>query len=64
MEKIEPRFDISVNRANARQFFVSLVKDTPYNMIVHPDVKGKITLNLKDVTIPEVMDMVYNTLWL
>jgi MSHA biogenesis protein MshL len=60
VEKIEPRFDISVDRAYARQFFVSLVKDTPYNMIVHPDVKGKITLNLKDVTIPEVMDMVYN----
>ncbi len=60
VEKIEPRFDISVDRVNARAFFVSLVKDTPYNMIVHPDVKGKVTLNLKDVTIPEVMDMVYN----
>ena len=60
VEKIEPRFDISVDRVNARAFFVSLVRDTPYNMIVHPDVKGKVTLNLKDVTIPEVMDMVYN----
>ena len=60
VEKIEPRFDISVDRVNARAFFVSLVKDTPYNMIVHPDVTGKVTLNLKDVTIPEVMDMVYN----
>ena len=60
VEKIEPRFDISVDRVSARPFFVSLVKDTPYNMIVHPDVKGKVSLNLKDVTIPEVMDMVYN----
>ena len=60
VEKIEPRFDISVDRVSAGPFFVSLVKDTPYNMIVHPDVKGKVTLNLKDVTIPEVMDMVYN----
>ena len=60
VEKIEPRFDISVNRANARQFFISLVKDTPYNMTVHQDVKGKITLDLKDVTIPEVMDVVFN----
>lgn len=58
--KIEPRFDISVNRVYARSFFSSLVKDTPYNMVVHPDVSGKITLNLKDVTIPDVMDMVYN----
>jgi len=60
VEKIEPRFDISVDRVSARPFFISLVKDTPYNMIVHPDVKGKVTLNLKDVTIPEVMAMVYN----
>ena len=60
VEKIEPRFDISVDRVSARPFFISLVKDTPYNMVVHPDVKGKVTLNLKDVTIPEVMDMAYN----
>lgn len=60
VEKIEARFDISVNRADARQFFISLVKDTPYNMVVHQDVKGKVTLNLKDVTIPEVMDTVFN----
>jgi MSHA biogenesis protein MshL len=58
--KVEPRFDIAVNKADARSFFLSLVKDTPYNIIVHPDVKGKISLNLKDVTIAEVMQMVYD----
>ncbi|MDA3868516.1 MAG: pilus (MSHA type) biogenesis protein MshL [Gammaproteobacteria bacterium] len=61
IEKIEPRFDVSVNRANARSFFISLVKGTPYNIVVHPEVTGKITLNLQDVTIPEVMEMAYNT---
>ena len=59
-ERLEPRFDIEVNRVYARSFFLSLVKDTPYNMMVHPDVKGLITLNLKDVTINEVMRMVYD----
>lgn len=59
-EKLEPRFDIEVNRVYARSFFLSLVKDTPYNMVVHPDVKGLVTLNLKDVTINQVMQMVYD----
>jgi len=59
--KVEPRFDISVHHANARSFFLSLVKNTPYNMIVQPGVKGKITLDLKDVTIPEVMEAAYDT---
>ncbi|MDT8452953.1 MAG: pilus (MSHA type) biogenesis protein MshL [Gammaproteobacteria bacterium] len=61
IEKIEPRFDVSVNRANARSFFISLVNGTPYNIVVHPEVTGKITLNLQDVTIPEVMEIAYNT---
>lgn len=55
----EQRFNIAVNNAGAKSFFVSLVKDTSYNMMVHPEVKGSITLNLKNVTIEDVMEMVY-----
>lgn len=57
---VEPRFDIKVNRAKARQFFMGLVEGSGYNMILHPKVSGRITLDLKNVTVKEVMDVVRN----
>jgi len=51
----QQRFDIDVHDMPAQKFFVGLVKDTPYNMTVNPKVKGRISLTLKNVTIPEVM---------
>ncbi|OGT64004.1 MAG: MSHA biogenesis protein MshL, partial [Gammaproteobacteria bacterium RIFCSPLOWO2_02_47_7] len=52
----EQHFDISVNNVPAEQFFLSLVDGTQYNMVIHPEVKGLITLNLRNVTIPDVME--------
>lgn len=54
--KDEERFDISVNAVAADQFFLSLVDGTEYNMVIHPEVSGSVTLNLRNVTIPEVLE--------
>ena len=54
---VAERFDINVNSMSARVFFMSLVRDTPINLIVHPDVKGTISLDLKSVTVDEVLEV-------
>ncbi|MCL4315788.1 MAG: secretin N-terminal domain-containing protein [Gammaproteobacteria bacterium] len=54
----EPRFDIAVNNLDAQEFFLSLVEGSAYNAVVHPEVTGAISLSLKGVTIPQVMDSV------
>jgi len=54
---IEPRFDIAVNNVNAADFFAGLVAVTRQKIVVHPDVQGRISLNLKDVTVAEVLEV-------
>ena len=49
------RFNVSVAAMPAQDFFRGLVADTKYNVVVHPDVKGTVSLSLKHVTLDEVM---------
>ena len=55
---LEERFNVSFNNVPAQQFFRSIVAGTRYNILVHPDVSGSITANLKDVTLPETLDAI------
>ncbi len=54
----ERRFDVAANNVDARVFFPSLVKGTPFSMAVHPDVQGSISLSLKGVTLSEALQVV------
>lgn len=52
------RFEIASNEIDVRNFFTSLVDGTPYSVALHPEVEGTISLNLKDVTIDEVIKII------
>ena len=52
-----PRFSLNVEALSADKFFRSLVQDTPFNMVVHPDVVGLVSLQLSNVTVAEVMNV-------
>ena len=55
----EPRFDIAVKDVPARDFFAELVSGTNLNMLVSPDLTGSISLQLKDVTVDDVLDITH-----
>ena len=56
---VEPRFDLVVNDAPANQVFMGIVSGTRYSMLVHPDVTGAVSVNLKDVTVFEALDALH-----
>ena len=55
---IEPRFDLQVSKAPANQVFLAIAAGTRYSMVVHPDVKEPISIDLKDVTVIEALETI------
>lgn len=54
----EPRFDLVVNGAPARDVFLSLVTETRFSMLVHPAVSGALSVTLKGVTVREALEAI------
>ena len=54
----EPRIDLLINNAPARNVFLAIVADTRYSMLLHPDVAGSLSMTLRGVTITETLDAI------
>jgi len=54
----EEKFDLSVNDTPAQQVFMAIVSGTRYSMLLHPDIDGNISLNLKDVTVFDALEAI------
>ncbi|MFZ2540759.1 MAG: secretin N-terminal domain-containing protein, partial [Gallionella sp.] len=55
---LETKFDLTVNSTSVNQVFTAIVSGTRYSMLLHPEVEGSITLNLKDVTVFEALEAI------
>jgi MSHA biogenesis protein MshL len=51
-------FNVSVHNIEAREFFMGLVMDSNENIVVHPEVSGTLSLELKNVTLADVINVV------
>lgn len=55
---LETKFDLAVSNAPVNQVFTAIVSGTRYSMLLHPDVSGSISLNLKDVTVFQALESI------
>jgi len=54
----EPRLDLLVSDAQAREVFLAIVADTRYSMLMHPNVAGKLSVTLRGVTVTEALEAI------
>lgn len=57
-KSLDTKFDLTVNNVPATQVFMSIVAGTRYSMLLNPNVRGNISLNLKDVTVFDALEAI------
>ncbi|MGA8863480.1 MAG: secretin N-terminal domain-containing protein [Gallionella sp.] len=57
-KSLDTKFDLTVNNVPASQVFMSIVDGTRYSMLLNPNVRGNISLNLKDVTVFDALEAI------
>ncbi|MBF0134539.1 MAG: secretin N-terminal domain-containing protein, partial [Magnetococcales bacterium] len=57
-ETSEPLMDIVVDETPARAFFLGLAEESKMNLIVHPQVRGMVTLTMRNASVSQVVQTV------
>ena len=57
-KSLDTKFDLTVNNTPATQVFMSIVAGTRYSMLLNPNVRGNISLNLKNVTVFDALEAI------
>ncbi len=57
-KEAEPRFDVNANKVPAKEFYMGLIAGTKYNIVIHPNITGTVSLILKNVTLKQALDAV------
>ncbi len=60
-KKVEARFDVKADELPLNKFLMGLVDDTNFNILVDPDLTQPITMQLKNVTISDVLAVLQQT---
>ena len=53
---LEERFNISANGVPLKPFLQGMIDESPYSVAFHPSARASVSLDLKDVTIAEVVE--------
>lgn len=57
LSSLEERFNVSANEVPIKPFLQGLVDDSPYSVAFHPGAEATVSLDLKDVSINEVVEV-------